>query len=183
MLTRAQLLQVMPHAGKHADVFLGPLNDTATAYDIDTPLRMAAFLSQIAQESGELQYMEELASGKAYDTGPLAARLGNTPEADGDGQKMKGHGLIQCTGGDNHRDYAAYKGLSLDDAIAFMKTPAGAADVSGWFWQTHNCNDLIEPGDCKRVTRRVNGAATDGAPSHYLRRKVYFDAAKKALGA
>jgi hypothetical protein len=38
-----------------------------------------------------------------YDTGRLAARLGNTPEADGDGVRLAGAGDVQLTGADNYR--------------------------------------------------------------------------------
>jgi hypothetical protein len=38
-----------------------------------------------------------------YDTGPLAARLGNTPEADGDGVALAGKGDVQLTGADNYK--------------------------------------------------------------------------------
>jgi putative chitinase len=38
-----------------------------------------------------------------YDTGPLAARLGNTPEADGDGVALAGKGDVQLTGAANYK--------------------------------------------------------------------------------
>jgi hypothetical protein len=38
-----------------------------------------------------------------YDTGPLAIRLGNTPEADGDGVATAGKGDVQLTGVRNYR--------------------------------------------------------------------------------
>lgn len=38
-----------------------------------------------------------------YDTGPLAIRLGNTPEADGDGVATAGKGDVQLTGVANYR--------------------------------------------------------------------------------
>ena len=34
-------------------------------YEIDNPLRQAAFLAQVAHESGRFIYTEEIASGKA----------------------------------------------------------------------------------------------------------------------
>lgn len=95
LITLAQLAHVMPAARLVAGVFLPAINAAMERYAIDTPQRIAAFLAQIAHESGELQYLRELGSHQylsKYDTGSLAARLGNTPEADGDGQKYRGRG-------------------------------------------------------------------------------------------
>lgn len=64
-------------------------------YSIITRLRMAAFIAQIGHESGQLQWVRELGSDQylsKYDTGTLAKRLCNTPEADADGQKYRGTG-------------------------------------------------------------------------------------------
>ncbi len=50
-----------------------------------------------------------------YDTGRLAAALGNTPEADGDGVRWCGRGLVQITG---HRNYEVFAGLLGIDLLA-----------------------------------------------------------------
>ena len=102
-ITEQQLRQIMPLARGRAAVFLPYLNAAMTRRQINTPRRAAAFLAQIGHESGQLLYVRELASGAAYDTGTLAARLGNTPAADGDGQRYRGRGLIQVTGRSNYR--------------------------------------------------------------------------------
>lgn len=88
MITREQIKKIMPNArSKDIETYLPLLNEQMSAFGIGTPLRECHFLAQIAHESGELRYSQEIASGKAYDTGRLAKALGNTPEADGDGQK------------------------------------------------------------------------------------------------
>jgi putative chitinase len=72
---------------------------------INTPKRQAAFLAQVGHESGQLQYVRELGGEQylsKYDTGNLAAKLGNTPELDGDGQRYRGRGPIQITGHSNY---------------------------------------------------------------------------------
>ena len=60
-----QLQAIMP-AAKRALLFLDPLNLAMAEFGIDTPLRRAAFLAQIGHESGQLEFMQELASGAAY---------------------------------------------------------------------------------------------------------------------
>lgn len=67
-------------------------------YQIVGTLRQAAFIARVGHESGQFRYVRELGGEQylsKYDTGSLAKRLGNTPEADGDGQKYCGRGLIQ----------------------------------------------------------------------------------------
>ena len=56
-----QILAIMPFAKKRAATFLDHLNKYMPAYEINTPARQAAFLAQIALESGELQYVREIA--------------------------------------------------------------------------------------------------------------------------
>ena len=105
VLSEQQLVKVLPRSQLKAGVFISALNAAMSHHQIITPERMAAFLAQIGHESGQLLYVRELGSDQylsKYDTGTLAARLGNTPEADGDGQKYRGRGLIQITGRRNY---------------------------------------------------------------------------------
>ncbi len=159
-LTLDQLRQIMPYAGKRAEVFLDPLNRAMAEFGIDTPLRQAAFLAQLAHESGSLRYVRELASGEAYDTGRLAARLGNTPEDDGDGERYRGRGLIQITGTDNYRACSVALfgyGQHLLDHPELLEQPELAARSAGWFWQSRKLNALADENDVVGVTRRING--------------------------
>ncbi|WP_035789232.1 glycoside hydrolase family 19 protein [Janthinobacterium sp. CG3] len=175
-MTLEQLLKIMPYARPRAGIFLAPLNAAMTEFFINTKARQAAFLSQIGHESGHLQFTHELASGAAYDTGALAQRLGNTPTADGDGQRWKGHGLIQVTGLGNHQACATYFGIALDRIAAWLETPEGACRSAGWFWHTKGLNQLADAGDQVRVTRRVNGGINGLAE-----RLTLFDVAVRVL--
>ena len=176
-MNRAQLLRILPFSRARVDAYLPWLNAAMAEFAINTPARQASFIAQIGHESGSLLYTTELASGEAYDTGTLAKRLGNTPEKDGDGQRWKGHGLIQITGRANHAACAAYFGIALQDIAAWLVTPEGACRSAGWFWATHGLNALADAGDQVAVRRRVNGGANGLAECLAL-----FDTASKVLG-
>ena len=103
-VTREQILAIMPNAKDKVDDFLPYINGYAEVYHIDTPIRMAHFLAQIAHESGELRYTKELGNKNyfhKYDVGRLKNMLGNLK--DGDGYKYRGRGLIQITGRANYQ--------------------------------------------------------------------------------
>lgn len=177
-ITREQLKACMPSAtDANIDKFLGPLNVAMIKYDISTPKRAAAFLAQLAHESGSLRYVREIASGEDYDTGSKAASLGNTPEKDGDGQKYKGRGLIQITGRAN------YKALSVALNFDFIKEPEklelpGAAAMSaGWFWNLRGLNKHADANNFERITKMINGGLNG-----YEDRLKKWATCKKALG-
>lgn len=105
LIAEQQMLQILPNAGRTAGVFASALNLAMERYQTNTKLRMAAFIAQVGHEFGQFRYVRELGGDQylsKYDTGALAKRLGNTPEADGDGRKYLGRGLIQVTGRDNY---------------------------------------------------------------------------------
>lgn len=161
-MTLAQLQQVFPRARSLAGVFISSLNLAMLNRQINTPQRAAAFLAQIGHESGELHYVRELGSDQylsKYDTGTLAARLGNTPEADGDGQKFRGRGLIQITGRRNY--LACSQALFGDDHLLLqpqlLEQPQWACESAAWFWQSNGLNELADKGQFTTITRRING--------------------------
>ncbi|MYN42749.1 glycoside hydrolase family 19 protein [Duganella sp. FT109W] len=167
----------MPLAGQRRIAqFLAPLTVAMAEFEINTPARQASFLAQVGHESGQLQFVCELASGAAYDTGPLAARLGNTPQADGDGQRYKGRGLIQITGRTNYAACATALGLDLLSQPELLEQPVSACRSAGWFWKTHGLNKLADAGDQIAVTRRINGG-TNGLAE----RLALFAVAKRVL--
>ncbi|WP_404941578.1 glycoside hydrolase family 19 protein [Pseudomonas danubii] len=161
-ITEQQLLQILPNAGAKAGVFVPALNAAMSKYAIITRLRMAAFIAQIGHESGQLQWVRELGSDQylsKYDTGTLAKRLGNTPEADGDGQKYRGRGLIQVTGRANYEvcSEALFSDARLLNTPELLEIPVYAALSAGWFWQRAGLNTLADKGDFLTITKRING--------------------------
>ena len=162
LITLPQLVQVMPGARLRAGVFLTALNAVFDRYEISRPKRTAAFLAQVGHESGELRYVRELGSDEylsKYDTGTLATRLGNTPDADGDGQKYRGRGLIQITGRRNY--LACSQALFGDDRLlrepTLLEQPQWAAESAAWFWQSNGLNELADHDQFTTITRRING--------------------------
>ncbi|TFY93241.1 glycoside hydrolase family 19 protein [Pseudomonas nabeulensis] len=157
-----QLQAVMPSAGYRAAIFIEVLNVAMALYRINTPKRIAAFLAQIGHESAELRYVRELGDDQSlsqYDTGLLAARLGNTPEEDGDGQRYRGRGLIQITGRRNY--LACSQALFGDDRLLrepeLLEQARWAADSAAWFWQSNGLNELADKDEFMTITRRING--------------------------
>jgi putative chitinase len=174
VLTPDQLKKIIPYAGQKAGVFLGPLNDAMAEFGIDTPAREAAFLAQIAHESGSLRYVKELASGAGYEG---RADLGNTEP--GDGVRYKGRGLIQITGRANYASCSAalFDGPDvLLEHPEMLETVSGACRSAAWFWKTHGLNELADAGNFERITRRINGGL-NGQPD----RLAFFATAKEVL--
>ena len=182
MLTDLQLAQIMRNASqRRRALYLQPLDDAMNAHAIDTPLRMAAFLAQLAHESGELRYMEEIwgptPAQKRYEPpGELARRLGNTQP--GDGRRFKGRGPIQITGRANYKTFGDLMGLDLVTHPDQAATPEVGFDIAALFWQRKGLNELADAGNFTEITRRINGGQ-NGASD----RERFYAIAKRVLGA
>ena len=136
-ISKQQLLRIFPNAGQSAGVFVPVLNTAMVRYQIVGTLRQAAFIAQVGHESGQFRYVRELGGEQylsKYDTGSLAKRLGNTPEADGDGQKYCGRGLIQITGRANYLECGEALGLDLIKQPELLEVPQYACMSAAWFW-------------------------------------------------
>lgn len=179
MITAKQLKAIVPFAKTDTiNKILATMNGMLSQFSINTPLRVAHFIAQTAHESGSFNYVKELASGQAYDTGRMAAKLGNTPEADGDGQKYKGRGYIQLTGRSNYEQFDKFTGGKYDllNHPERVETPELAMLVAGWFWNRKNLNALADRDDIIGITQRINGGANG-----LSERKEFLTRAKKVL--
>ena len=173
MISSTQLREAMPYAKlDRIAAFVQPLNDACDEFEISTPARKAAFLSQIAHESGSLQYTLELASGDAYEG---REDLGNRQP--GDGRRFKGRGLIQVTGRANMAACGAALGLNLIEHPELLEVPVGASRSAGWFWKSRGLNRLADEDKFWSISKAINGGTNglDDRIWHWLK-------ARKVLG-
>jgi putative chitinase len=172
MVTKEQLLVIMPLAAKRVDLFLAHINAAMTEFDISTPVRQAAFLAQIGHESAQLRYVKEIASGSAYEG---RKDLGNVMQ--GDGTRFKGRGLIQVTGRSNYVSVMLALDIDCVEHPELLEEPISACRVSAWWWKVHGLNELADVGDFRRITRIINGGYNGFAD-----RSALYITAKKVLG-
>lgn len=181
MITDGQLQQIMPTLSQSKrQMYLPFMNAIMPMYEINSKLREAAFLAQIAHESGELKFWEEIwgptAAQKRYEPpSDLAARLGNTQP--GDGKRYKGRGPIQITGRANYRKYGGLLNMDLEGNPDLAATTQVGLQVACLFWKTNGLNQLADVSDFTTITRRINGGLNGLA-----NRQKYYDKAKQVLG-
>lgn len=103
------------------------------AYALATAFHETGATMQPVKELGGVRYLAK------YDTGKLAAALGNTPEADGDGIFYAGRGYVQLTGRRNYQIAGEKLGVDLLRKPDLAMEPDIAADImrcgmiDGWF--------------------------------------------------
>ena len=184
MVTADQLQSIMPRitAARKAECL--PFLQAAMAeFAIDRPARAAALLAQLAHESGQFRFMEEIwgptDAQKRYEPpGALAARLGNSEP--GDGKRFKGRGPIQITGRANYTRFGALLGIDLVSEPARAAAPAVAFRIAGLFWSKKGLNELADAATdeaFKEITRRINGGFNGLAD-----RRAFYETARTVLG-
>lgn len=137
--------------------------DGLRAANCNTGPRIAQYFAQIGHESAGLRYMEEIADGSAYEG---RGDLGNTQP--GDGMRYKGHGPIQITGRENHRQVSewAFKHGYVPTPTHFIDHPSELGEDrygflgAAWYWTVargNQINDAADRQDIDQVTRLING--------------------------
>lgn len=123
------------------------------AYGImDSELRLAHFMAQLVHESGGFRYMEEIASGQAYEG---RANLGNTQP--GDGKRYKGRGPIQITGRANYRTFGRKIGIDIERHPEIAGIPSIGLHLALEYWKDRKLNERADLDDVLGITRRING--------------------------
>jgi len=172
-LTISQLDWIMPNAGTRAAQFLAPLQYTFQQFRINTPIRAAHFLAQIAHESGELRYVRELWGPNPTQQAYEGRRdLGNTEP--GDGYFFLGRGLIQLTGRANYLrvSQALFSDSRLIDNPGILEQAQWAAASAGWFWLKNGLNELADTDIGFQGSQGLQGSqdTTEQALEHITRK-------------
>ena len=191
-------------APTQARQFLEPLNAAMALFDIDSPVRQAAFIAQCVIESDGFRHLEEnlyystperiravfpgrvpsiaVAQGLAKNPKALAnhvyaMRLGNGNPQSNDGWNYRGRGLFQLTGRNNYADAALELNrpyLAQPDLVA---QPSDAVLTAAWYWHCNKCNLLADASNVDAITKAINGPAMLKA----VERRQYFDQAMRAF--
>lgn len=161
------------------------LTDICPIYQINTPLRLAAFIAQCAHESGNFKSIRENLNYRAaslmktwpsrfrsleianqYQRNPekiankvYANRMGNRDEASGDGWRYLGRGLIQLTGKENYQWFAASLSMDVNDLPEYLSTFEGAVQSACFFWEVNQLNKWADKKDIVSLSRRINGGS------------------------
>lgn len=148
------------------------LNATFEKFEINTPLRVAAFCAQVGHECGDFKYKEEIASGEAYEG---RKDLGNTQP--GDGKRYKGRGFLMLTGRSGYTEYGNALGIDLVGNPGWAANLPVASDIAGLYWQKHGLNALADASEFAKITKRINGGLTNQED-----REKRYARAKQVLG-
>jgi putative chitinase len=188
--------------GHVPDVVIAQIPEVMDKFQINTPLRLCHFLAQCGHESGNFKAVNENLNygakglrgifGKYFPTDAKAAeyerkpekianlvyggRMGNGPEATGEGYKYRGRGYIQLTGKDN---YAAFDKVVAEDITATPDLVATKYPLlsAAWFWNSRKLNELADKGatdaEVTSITKKVNGG-TIGLPDRIKHFKEFY---------
>lgn len=147
------------------------MNVHATAYEMMAPLRLSHFFAQLIHESGSFRYMEEIASGAAYEG---RADLGNTVK--GDGVRYKGRGPIQITGRANYQKFGRLIGIDIEETPDLAANPSIGVLLALEYWRDRKLNALADADDVVGITKKINGGTNGLADrrAHLVKTKALF---------
>jgi predicted chitinase len=165
------------------ELFLPFLQSATTEFAIDRPAREAAFIAQLAHESGQLRFMEEIwgptEAQKRYEPpSTLATKLGNTEK--GDGKRFKGRGPIQISGRANYQLYGELLSLDLVGDPPRAATPDVGFRTAALYWQRNGLNELADRATAdafREITTRINGGLNG-----ITDREKFYATARSILG-
>jgi putative chitinase len=122
-----------------------------------TPERLDGIFSQVrgtADAADLIRRGPEAIANRVY-----GGRLGNGPEASGDGWRYRGSGYCHLTGKFNYLKFGQVAGVDLVANPELARDPVKAAQIAFKFWDAAGCSALADAGDVGMITERINGPA------------------------
>lgn len=166
---------------------LSELELSAKEYGLNTPQRIAHFVSQARHESQGFtrltenlnysaeglinvfpKYFPDLLTAKAYERQPekianrvYANRMGNGDEVSGEGWKYRGRGIFMLTGKYNYNAAGIYFKEDFVTNPDLVQTEEWAVKTALWYWTKNGLNDIAQEGIgsdiVKKITLKING--------------------------
>lgn len=188
-----------PHADPETIENILDNQDILPQFGVNSPLRIAHFLSQVGHESGGFRIAVENmryttarrltqvwprrfpteASAAPFVNNPeklgnrvYANRMGNGDEASGDGFRYRGRGLIQITGKEMYQNVGQLAGLDLVGNPELAASPNNALLIACGGWKFDRVDQLPENASVEAYTLRINGGTTGLADREALFKKV-----------
>ena len=171
--------------GHIPDSVVSQIPDTATKFNITTPLRLSHFLAQCGHESGGFKALVEnlnygskgllgtfpkyfnLTTATQYERKPemiaskvYGGRMGNGDESTKDGWKFRGRGYIQLTGKSNYMAFDKFVTENIIESPDLVATKYPLMSAA-WFFDKNGLWNICDKGATTEVitavTKRVNG--------------------------
>lgn len=183
------------------DSVLVQIPDVISKFQINTPLRLAHFLSQCSHESGNFKAVSENLNYSAdglkkifgkYFPGDLAnqyarnpekiasrvygSRMGNGDESTKEGYKFRGRGFIQLTGKANYQAFDAFvaEDITNNPDLVATKYPLLSA---AWFFSKAGLNAVADTGSgndvITKITKKINGG-TNGLDDRIVKFNKFY---------
>jgi putative chitinase len=191
MLTLAMLQRRWPVPPAKADIIQGMANTAGTLSQlgINTPLRMAHFMAQISEETGNGREMTESLSysaermmevfshrfpteastdgfvhnERAFGDRVYNGRMGNRIGSD-DGFNFRGRGCLQITGRESYDNIGRSVGLDLVNNPDSVNAPQNVLLIAGTEFVKSGCLPDCDQDNVVRVSARINVGHPSASP-------------------
>lgn len=170
-------------APRVADAYHHSLGQACERFDIRTPERIAAFVSQCAFETRGFVTLEEgmlyrtpericamwpgrvrdlddaerlVGAPQALANTVLCGRHGNGDAASGDGWRYRGRGLIRLVGRAAYRNAGAALQRPYEEQPDLVARPVDACLTAAWFWHSRGFNEMADRLQFDVITRFIH---------------------------
>ena len=186
-----------------ARLWASPIGEACERHNINTKVRVAAFLAQVCYESNFFTHTEEnlyyttaeriralwptrvrdledaatlCRNSQALANRVYSNRLGNGDESSNDGWNFRGRGPIQLTGRFNYKVFGDVIGVDYIAHPELVALPLDGSRTAAQFWESIHGNVYADNSDIDTLTKKINGG-TNGAAE----RRARFESNLKAL--